>query len=151
MITTGKTPQEKEKRLIEGNQEDIDLVVASGRDLILIETKAYGRWDDEQLESKLARLHLVRNQHEETAKEAADRVCMYFLLMSPNEGELRKINDNWPEWRGKDSKVPWLELRLPPVILEVSRCDERGRKMANNNWWRIVEHGAGKPKGSKRA
>ena len=32
-------PSPRRSRLIEGNQEDIDLIIASGRDLILIEAK----------------------------------------------------------------------------------------------------------------
>jgi len=43
-------------QLIEGNYEDIDFVIASGRDLIFIEAKAYVRWDDAKLRSKLDRL-----------------------------------------------------------------------------------------------
>ncbi len=54
-------------RLIEGNQEDIDFVIASGRNLILVEAKAYGGWDDDQLQSKLDRLDLLRDEYEQIA------------------------------------------------------------------------------------
>jgi hypothetical protein len=38
-----------ERKLIEGNQEDIDLVIATDQDLILIEAKGHGAWDNAQM------------------------------------------------------------------------------------------------------
>jgi hypothetical protein len=75
-------------RLIKGNLEDIDLVIASGRDLILIEAKAFGSWDNKQLRSKLERLDLLHDDYEQIADRAErDRVRMHFLLMSPKESK----------------------------------------------------------------
>ena len=47
------------RQLVEGNQEDVGLVIATGCELILIEAKAYGAWTVPQLNSKLARLDLL--------------------------------------------------------------------------------------------
>jgi hypothetical protein len=45
--------QPKQRRLVEGNHEDADLIIASDSDLILVEAKAYGAWSNKQMRSKL--------------------------------------------------------------------------------------------------
>jgi hypothetical protein len=128
-------------RLIEGNQEDIDLIIASGRDLILIEAKAFGSWDNKQLRSKLERLDLLHDEYEQIADRAdRDRVRMHFLLMSPKES--KNINVEWPEWIRKENQIPWIKLRLPEseAILEVNRCDADAEETAEGDHWRIVKY-----------
>lgn len=130
-----------ERALVEGNQEDIDLVIASGLDLILIEAKAYGSWDNEQIKSKLARLELLHAYYSELAKHAnvANHVQMHFLLMSPTPP--KRITSAWPEWAKKGSEIPWIKLTLPQgvSILEVNRCNEAGERAAKSDHWRIAE------------
>lgn len=41
------------RHLVEGNQEDIDLLIAAGQHVIMVEAKAYGSWSVEQVVSKL--------------------------------------------------------------------------------------------------
>ena len=127
--------------MIEGNQEDIDLIIASGLDLILIEAKAFGAWDNKQLRSKLDRLDLLHGEYEQIADTAdRDRVRMHFLLMSPKE--IKKIDVKWPEWIRKENQVPWIELYLPEseAILEVNRCDADAEETAEGDHWRIVKY-----------
>lgn len=129
------------RRLIEGNQEDIDLIIASGCHLILIEVKAFGAWDNKQLQSKLNRLDLLNVEYEQIAdREDVDRVRMHFLLMSPREP--RKINVDWPEWIRQKKQIPWVHLHLPEgePILQVNRCDADAEEMAEGDHWRIVEY-----------
>jgi hypothetical protein len=130
-------------RLVEGNQEDIDLVIASDRDLILVEVKAYGGWDVDQLQSKLDRFDLLRGWYEEqivAELAVANPVQIHFLLMSPKEPSGIKVD--WRTWKRPDSPIPWIPLCLPTgePILEVNRCNEEGEKSAKGDWWRIVEH-----------
>jgi hypothetical protein len=133
-------------RLIEGNQEDIDLVIASNRDLIFIEAKAYGNWDDDQLQSKLDRLELLRYEYERIAaqEDVATRVQMHFLLISPPDSQPKKIAVNWRSWKEQESPIPWIDLKLSPTqpILEVSRCEcgDFPKKSKLGNCWKIVEH-----------
>lgn len=142
----GLSSTESSGRLVEGNQEDIDLVIASGLHLIFIEAKAYGTWDDEQLQSKLERLLLLRAEYEKIAaqEDVAKRVQMHFLLISPPESKPDKINVDWCRWTGSESSVPWIELKLSrsEPILEVSRCecDYPPKRSAKGNCWYIVEH-----------
>ena len=133
-------PSPSMSRLIEGNQEDIDLIIASGLDLILIEAKAFGSWDNKQLRSKLDRLKLLDIECQQIADRAdRDRVRMHFLLTSPRESN---INVEWPEWILKENQVPWIELHLPEsaAILEVNRCDADAEETAEGDHWRIVKY-----------
>ncbi len=133
--------KEIESRLIEGNQEDIDLVIASGLDLILIEAKAYGSWDNEQLQSKFDRLDLLFREYQDIAGKAKiaeqDRVKFHFLLMSPRES--KNITAERPKWMGE--KLLWIKLQLPPRrVLEATRCDKNGKTSQNDDYWHIIEH-----------
>src|ERR1035437_4894523 len=120
---------EDDRALIEGNQEDIDLVIASGRNLILVEAKAYGSWSNSQLEHKMVRFKLLYDYNIKLAREqdAASPVLIHLLLVSPKGSE--KITVEYPDWARKDPKdstFPWIELQLPlPIerILQVNRCE----------------------------
>jgi hypothetical protein len=102
-------PSANGSSLVKGNQEDIDLVIASGIDLILIEAKGVGAWGNKQLRSKLARLELVRNEYMSSITKipsALPLVNFHFLLMSPHPPEKLKIK--WPDWaRGKSEWIPF--------------------------------------------
>jgi hypothetical protein len=130
------------RRLVEGNQEDIDLVIASGLDLILIEAKAVGAWDNQQLASKLLRLSLVYSEYHSSvtkAAEAPNPVRFHFLLMSPYYP--RKLKVEWPEWARTQPKVPaWIHLPLPSETLEVSRRDDKGKRTRQSKkYWCVIE------------
>jgi hypothetical protein len=126
-------------KLVEGNQEDVDLVIASGRDLILVEVKAYENWDVDQLQSKLDRFDLLRHEYERISARGTveNPVQMHFLLMSPKKPTGIKVD--WRKWKRTDSPIPpWIPLNLPSGVLRVSRCNQCGVKKANDQFWRIV-------------
>lgn len=120
--------------IIVGNQQDIDLLVAfpegTSHHLILIEAKAYGRWDKDQLQLKAPQLGKIFGAD---GKKYGD-VKPHFLLMSPEkQGALL------PQWMRQDVPWPWwilqgkefpvhLPLSLPPksLRLNVGRCDADG-------------------------
>jgi hypothetical protein len=54
-----ENPEIYGRRLVEGNQQDVDLVIATGRDLIFIEAKAYGWFTNKEMKSKVDRLNLL--------------------------------------------------------------------------------------------
>jgi len=131
----------KQRYLVEGNQEDADLVIASGSDLILIEAKAYGAWTNKQMTSKLARLELL---HQELVSlndkiKPENELRLHLLLCSPKKPE--KLHP-WPDWLKRRSDIPWIKLELPPegdTILDVSRCNKEGTEMASGQFWHIGE------------
>jgi hypothetical protein len=135
--------------LIQGNQEDIDLVIASGDYLILIEAKAYGQWEREQIRSKLARLERLHVFYRALEDQSRRRVRFRLLLFSPRQP--KKLKLDCPSWAREDalvsSEIPWLELRLDDAtesILEVTRCGRNGDRAADGGFWCYVECGSSK-------
>lgn len=124
---------EKGGALIEGNQEDIDLVIAFDQNLVLVEVKADSAFGNEQLKSKLERINLVRDFHRSLA--GADETRFIFALISPYEPQKLKLR--WPEWALKNGRVPWLQLPLSKTLLEVGRCNEHGIRQVNPDYWAI--------------
>jgi hypothetical protein len=124
-------PSEGGRQLVEGNQEDIDLIIAFKNQIILIEAKAYGEFGHEQLSSKLARLELLHHNEQ--------RIKFHFILISPAPPPNLALK--WPKWAFCGEGTPWIQLDLDPTnsVLRVTRCDEAGRGSACGKWWRIIE------------
>ncbi len=53
---SARQPRSNEAGLVKGNQQDIDLVIASGTTLVLVEAKGVGSWPGGGLEEKVDRL-----------------------------------------------------------------------------------------------
>lgn len=129
------------RRLIEGNQEDVDLVIATGCELILIEAKAYGAWNNAQLKHKLARLELLHEFYNEMAgtKSLAEHVVQFhFLIISPSP-PTNGLTVSWPSWACKGQGAPWIELELDKSksVFEVTRCDEVEESNEDGQFWRV--------------
>jgi hypothetical protein len=144
----GLPSTETRPQLIEQNQVDVDLVIVSGLHLILIEAKAFENFDDPQLQSKLERLDLLRDEYLCITNENPV-VQIHFLLISPTEPKEIKVMRY--KWTRKESEIPWIKLHLPSgePILEVNRCDSKGKKSAKGDHWRIVGYRAGHRTGPK--
>jgi hypothetical protein len=125
--------------LVEGNQEDIDLVVATGCNLILIEAKGFGYFGNAQLKHKLARLELLHNFYGElvSAEPLEPGVTFHFLIISPTRPSA--LTTSWPSWACKGQEVPWIELKIDKEkpVFAVTRCDDRGRSSAVGDFWRV--------------
>jgi hypothetical protein len=125
----------KFRQLVEGNQEDVDLVIATGCRLVMVEAKANGPFDPEQLESKLQRVELLRKFHDKLAP-AQNPVSFHLLLISP--GSTRPNFDIWPKWaRKKDGNIPWIPLNLGER-LTVERCDNEHHRAADLDFWHVI-------------
>jgi hypothetical protein len=142
------SPFEKasEWKLVEGNQEDVDLVIATGSDLILIEAKGTGRFDEFQLESKLQRLDLLYKFYKFNIHPAGNPVRFSFILTSPEKPS--KLDVSTPEWvaakRGcckwvetKGVSIPWIHLDFGDKYT-VERCDEDHVRSAEGDRWHII-------------
>jgi hypothetical protein len=75
-------PEINQRRLIEGNQQDIDLVIAWENHIVLIEAKAYGYFSNSQLKSKLDKLNLVHQYYGELTEGRSANVDFRLLLIS---------------------------------------------------------------------
>jgi hypothetical protein len=129
-------------RQIKGTQEDIDLIVVSERDIILVEVKAFGAWGRKQLDSKIKRLSELCDATGVAFPDTApDRqVRMHFVLMSRTPPE-KVIYEDWPCWAVKSRKEPnWMKLRIEPALTELStvvRCGPTGKSDANGGYWTV--------------
>ena len=126
------------RRLVEGNQEDVDLVFAWGTDLVMIEAKAYGAFSNKQMESKLQRLDLL-HAHYAGLPHAVERpIRFHLLLISPRPPQ--KLDVVWPKWGYRGTDIPWIELKLDASapVLTVTRCNPAGQSTAEGDHWRVA-------------
>lgn len=114
--------EEGERKLIRGNQEDIDLLIAFDRTLILVEYKAGGDWNG-QLDSKKNRMVLLEKLVKST--DVNPKIDIHFVIVcseqKKRDGVLWLPFDNFDEAKFK----------------RVERCDELGHRDALGNHWQI--------------
>ena len=108
-------------RLVEANQEDIDLLVAFGKSgtthLVLIEAKGDTGWTNKQLKSKADRLKRISNE----GRPGTGLVKFHFVMLSPNPPKQIKVR-TWPDWMKPHGEPLWLPLRFPKGLRKVTRC-----------------------------
>ena len=121
-----------EGKVIEGTQEDIDLLVAFKASekfhLILVEAKAYSSWTNNQLSSKAKRLRRIFC---DDGKKWLD-LQPHFYTIGPKESEGLDLK-SLPKWMlDADGKLQWLPLQLPKRKRRVvGRCDKDGDAYRN--------------------
>jgi hypothetical protein len=133
-------PIEKYRNLIQGTQEDMDLVIAFDKTLILIEAKGVTSWGNGQLNDKVDRLEKLEKHELMSGLE-----FFRFILMSPrqSEGIKRQENVEWPIWMlNKERKPLWLKLQMGDFpsengFLKVVRCNEHGKDDKDGKSWVI--------------
>ena len=137
-------------RLVEGNQEDIDLIVAFQKEctkdvhLVLIEAKADTGWTNKQLKSKAERLSRIFSWH----SCSTELVKPHFVLMSPCK-PCKVETDTWPSWmKGKRGALLWVELPLRDGLLKVTRCDKGKHPAKDGGHLFVSEYARGKWKRS---
>jgi len=115
-------------RIIKGNQEDIDCIIAyedgNKTVIIMIEAKGVTAWKNEQINSKIKRLN-------EIFKNVSKDIIPYFILMSPERSRGLKI-ENGEEWMKSKNTPYWIQLKMPK-LKKVQRDTETGEK------WRIAK------------
>jgi hypothetical protein len=129
--------------LIMGNQEDVDLVIAAGCQLFLIEAKAYGHFKKAQCESKLDRLELLLEYYNLLASTSHRRVEFHVLSLSPSRSARAKQVHNWPRVHALgDETISNVDLPLGDLTKKrVTRWDcEKGMPSGASaaTAWRIV-------------
>ncbi len=135
-------PECNGRRLVEGNQEDIDLLIAVGQHLIMVEAKAYGAWSNRQVKSKLQRLDLLLAYYDQI-KRPEHAVDFHLVLMSPQRPQKltkplpKRLNQLWPE-----PELPWLQLKLETSVCKVTRCQLNGTPAADGDYWRVLNRNA---------
>lgn len=129
--------QNSPQGIIKGTNEDSDLLVAFVGDgqyhLVLIEAKADGSWDNNQMRSKSGRLRQIFG----CDGDRHPGVVPHFCLMSPGRPE-KLDSSEWPEWMSRNNgSYYWIEMQFPTERLTVTVCDKDGRDLRNGNSFRI--------------
>jgi hypothetical protein len=127
--------RENENELIRGNQEDIDLIVASGSDVILVEAKGHFSFGSAPLKSKIQRLTTLCDSSTGIVA-GSDAVRLHFVLTSINKPV--KLNyAGWPAWTKNGDSPYWMPLLAHGDRMRVGRCDNEGHSDAEGGYWHI--------------
>jgi len=126
-----------DQRLVCGNQEDMDLVVAFDRTLVLIEAKGDTAWSNEQFQGKVKRLEGLQ-----AAGLMPSPLRLFFVLTSPRPpvGLVPKEGTRWSPWMCDDQERPlFFPLEMPTEFWKVTRWDdERQQPSFAGTRWKIV-------------
>lgn len=113
------------ERIATGTQLDTDLLVVfrnkERTDIVMVEAKVKGSWDNRQMRKKVSRLT-------EVFGEAGNRwpsTTPHFVLMSPRP-ERRLDTSFWPSWMMKNDNPLWIGLPLPERLSSLYRADSGG-------------------------
>lgn len=121
-------------RLVSGNQEDIDLLIAfedagtHETHIALVEAKADTGWTNKQLTSKAKRLSLIFDKQ----SYGTELVKPHFILMSPSRPRIE--TNAWPHW---------LPLQLRDGLLKVTRCNGNKKPAKDGGFLFVREHKEG--------
>ncbi|MCR5867732.1 hypothetical protein [Aquincola sp. J276] len=133
----GFEAQSNDAGLVNGNQEDMDLVVAFDDTLLMIEAKGESAWSNAQFQSKVARLEKLR-----AAGLLPASIKIFFVLTSPHEPKFLVPEEGaaWQAWlcnpAGRPMHVP---LHMPDDFVKVTRWDaERQAASRTGTCWKIV-------------
>lgn len=121
--------------IIEGNQEDIDFIIAfddeSISHLIFVEAKGVTGWNQKQMKSKQKRL---KNIFGSDGREYENKIKLHFILISPFENVPSEISDhNFPKWT-------WLRLPVSEKLKKVTRYNQELKKNdIKGSHWKIID------------
>ncbi len=123
-------------RLVRGNQEDVDLLVAFAAGetthLMLLEAKAATSWTNKQMRSKADRLTRIFGDDGRRYPHVQPHVA----LLSPRPPQQLRT-ETWPGWMTPEGDAIWLPLRVPGGRRTVMRCDARGKRAAAGGSFRV--------------
>lgn len=129
-------PEENNKGLLKHTVEDIDLVIADESRIILIEAKAFGDWDREQLVKKLDRLRRYTKSGLVSDMQGHYSVRIFLLLMSIRNNV--PIGLDWGPWTEDGVHPVWMRLQtsLQGVVRKTVRCNEAGDECKDGTYWK---------------
>ena len=136
-----ENPEKPPRRLIQGTQEDFDLIIAFDRTLILIEAKGATNWGNAQMKRKCERLHDWANVSRKiTPHSTYQPIDIFMVLTSPAESQ-RLERQTWPDIIKVEKGSPYfLPLSLGGAansFLVTERCDEGGTRCSTGAYWTV--------------
>jgi hypothetical protein len=130
-------PEVWDERIVSSSQQDVDLIVAFGRTVILIEAKGDTAWSNDQLEEKRGRLELIFGKYN-------NGLCdVHIVLVSPREPvKVHALSKPWTlvkEGVSAQVKPVWMELPMGKgSFLKTTRSDHLGKSSSKGDRWTIV-------------
>jgi len=123
------------RTLVDGSQEDIDLLVCWRDDtqthVVAVEAKAYGAWGNAQMTSKVSRLEAIRRLCD------PQEVVLRLVLTGRNRPQ--KLLPGWPTWATDTDGAPtWIPLSAPGLRVATQRCNAEGHPDANATTWKMT-------------
>jgi hypothetical protein len=120
--------------LIQGSQEDADLLLCSNRTVIIIEAKGYTSFSGAQLERKLRRVDALKKFAEETRSLVGSPASLRFKLVITAPRRPRHLDELLSR-----EKVGFIEMKGHNLTrkLRVTRCDDGGRRSKSGAHWKI--------------
>lgn len=125
-----------ERDILEGNQEDIDLLIAWDKpeaQVVMIEAKGATHYSNGQIQHKLGRLTKIFGDD----GGHWVNVHPHFGLMSPRPPRLLKTG-GIPSWALHDGSFAWVQMDMPKGLKAVMRCDESRNRSATGQFWRLT-------------
>jgi hypothetical protein len=141
--------RDNDSKLVMGNQEDLDLVIAAHatsagmpHHLILIEAKAHGHFTTRQYRSKVSRIERLYAFYKELEKESPHTISFHYVLCSPTKPtNLDPMILPWQSGAENRTGPLYLELALPTSsILSVTRCNDKDDPDKKGHHWRCLKH-----------
>lgn len=148
------------RRLIQGNQEDFDLIIAFDRTIILIEAKVVGSWSNKQIDSKCQRLQdwadlsdkVVPSECKPLAASGTQTPLNVFMVLASPKCPEKLKDSEWPSFVTVENGKPFfLPLRLPTApekFLVPQRLSKNSEKTDDDIYdhWKQVLTNAPDPK-----
>ncbi len=129
---------------VRGSNQDIDLVIAQGHRVILVEAKAFDSWSNNKLSKKVPRIARIAKKAELLG--GYPHLAFHFGLISITP-PIGIKTDNWPDWAldgdlldgRKPFWVPLKTLHSSASMLKVERCDANEAPRKEGGYWRVFE------------
>jgi hypothetical protein len=137
---------EPPEKFIQGNQEDVDLLVAfeeanGVNHVLLLEAKLESPWSNKQMKSKAKRFAAIFDDAKRRAHDVGrdDRIIPHFALASAAIKPPENLDTTgWPSWMLADGTKPvHVQIQGPANALRVVRCDHNGNEDAQGDWFRV--------------
>jgi len=126
-------PIDNSNGYVRGTQEDIDLIIAFDKTIIMIEAKLTTSWNNQQMKSKILRMKSL----------PCHDVNIHLILASPKPSTKLKFED-WPDWALSHKNTPGQPNHIilkygdaNAKSLSVHRCNIDDVIEASGGFWTI--------------
>ena len=131
------------QELVQGNQEDIDLIIAFDRTLIFVEAKGDTSWLSGQMSSKAVRLNALFDRFDIDA--CGLQVHLVLTSPKPAPGLSQAEQKLWsPKLLGINGTLAWIQMEMGDTnsaegFWNIVRCkDDQGTIGQSGEYWKLL-------------